>query len=52
MQSSKYEELEEIGKGQFGTVRKIRRISDGRIMVWKEIKYGEMSSEQKKQLVC
>jgi hypothetical protein len=31
----KYEELEYIGKGQFGLVKKVKRISDGRVMVWK-----------------
>lgn len=39
----KYEELENIGKGQFGVVKKIRRISDGRTMVWKEVNYGPMT---------
>lgn len=38
-----YKELESIGKGQFGLVKKIKRISDGRIMVWKEVNYGSMS---------
>lgn len=39
----KFEELENIGKGQFGAVKKIKRISDGRILVWKEVNYSSMS---------
>lgn len=47
----KYEQLEKIGEGQFGVVRKIKRISDGKVMAWKEIQYGSMSRDQKNQLV-
>ena len=39
-----------IGKGSFGTVSRIRRKADGRIMVWKELNYGNMR-EKEKQLV-
>ncbi len=39
-----------IGKGSFGTVSRIRRKADGRIMVWKELNYGTMR-EKEKQLV-
>ena len=45
-----YETLESIGSGSFGIVRKIRRKSDGKILVWKELNYGKMS-EKEKQLV-
>jgi NIMA (never in mitosis gene a)-related kinase len=45
-----YEQLEVIGKGSFGIVSKIRRKSDGREFVWKELNYGEMK-EKEKQLV-
>ena len=47
----KYEELENIGNGQFGIVKKIRRITDGRVLVWKQVNYGVMNKEQKNQLV-
>lgn len=37
MRPSKYEPLDIIGKGSFSTVRKVRRISDGKLLVRKEI---------------
>jgi len=40
---NKYEELDSIGKGQFGVVKKIRRLSDGLTMVWKEVNYGPIA---------
>ena len=43
--------LEEIGKGSFGKVHKVRRKQDGRILVWKEINYGTMSEREKQLLV-
>jgi NIMA (never in mitosis gene a)-related kinase len=46
-----YEVLETIGKGSFGSVKKIRRKSDGKILVWKELNYGKMSEREKQQLV-
>jgi NIMA (never in mitosis gene a)-related kinase 2 len=42
-----YEVLGTIGKGSFGNVRKIKRKSDGRILVWKELNYGKMSEREK-----
>ncbi|KAJ1610609.1 putative NEK2 protein [Cryptosporidium canis] len=46
-----YEEIEEIGRGCFGTVHKIRRRSDGRVFVWKKICYENMSQQEKIQIV-
>ena len=46
-----YEKICDIGKGSFGIVSKIRRKSDGRILVWKELNYGKMSEKEKQQLV-
>jgi len=43
----KYKKLEEIGKGSFGSVHKIQRISDGKILCWKEINYGRMQEKEK-----
>ena len=37
----------QIGKGSFGIVSKIKRKSDGRILVWKELNYGKMSEKEK-----
>ena len=31
----------------FGKVSKVRRVSDGRILVWKELDYGKMNDKEK-----
>lgn len=49
---SAYRELEVIGEGTFGKVSKVKRLSDGEIMVWKELRYGRMSEKEKQQLVA
>jgi NIMA (never in mitosis gene a)-related kinase len=46
-----YEPLETIGCGSFGLIRKVKRISDGKILAQKEINYGKMSQIEKQQLV-
>ena len=46
-----YEKLTDIGKGSFGVVSKIKRKSDGRVFVWKELNYGRMNEKEKQQLV-
>jgi NIMA (never in mitosis gene a)-related kinase len=46
-----YEIITHIGKGSFGLVSKVKRKSDGKILVWKELNYGKMSEREKKQLV-
>ena len=33
--------------GSFGKVCKIRRKSDGKMMVWKELNYGKMGDKEK-----
>ena len=33
-------------------VSKIKRKSDGRILVWKELNYGKMTKKEKEQLVA
>ena len=46
-----YEVEECIGKGSFGTVSRIRRKRDGRVLVWKEVSYGGMCEKEKKLIV-
>ena len=47
----KYEPICIIGKGNFGSISKIRRISDGKILVWKELDYGKMEEKDKHHIV-
>ena len=51
VQFQKYEYIEEIGKGSFGAVSKVRRKQDGRTLVWKELNYNKMSDKEKQMLV-
>ncbi|KAM6914952.1 serine/threonine-protein kinase Nek2 [Xenentodon cancila] len=46
-----YEVLSSIGSGSYGRCQKIRRKSDGRILVWKELDYGTMAESEKQMLV-
>jgi NIMA (never in mitosis gene a)-related kinase len=45
-----YQVIETIGSGSFGKVCKIRR-NDGKILVWKELNYGNMSAKEKELVV-
>jgi serine/threonine protein kinase len=40
-----YEPLESIGFGSFGIIRKVRRISDGKLLARKEIDYRKMTEK-------
>ena len=46
-----YEKIETIGTGAFGKVVKVRRKSDNKVLVWKELNYGAMNDQEKQQLV-
>ncbi|XP_076127948.1 serine/threonine-protein kinase Nek2 [Alosa pseudoharengus] len=46
-----YEVLYTIGSGSYGKCQKIRRKSDGKILVWKELDYGTMAEAEKQMLV-
>ncbi|XP_033932053.1 serine/threonine-protein kinase Nek2 [Pseudochaenichthys georgianus] len=46
-----YELLLTIGTGSYGKCQKIRRKSDGKILVWKELDYGTMGESEKQMLV-
>ena len=47
-----YEVISIIGKGNFGSISKIKRKSDNKILVWKELDYGNMSEKEKQQIVA
>ncbi|XP_023695186.1 serine/threonine-protein kinase Nek2 [Paramormyrops kingsleyae] len=46
-----YEVLYTIGSGSYGKCQKIRRKSDGKMLVWKELDYGTMAEAEKQMLV-
>lgn len=46
-----YEVLDLIGKGNFGSISKILRKSDNKILVWKELDYGRMTEKEKQNIV-
>ncbi|KAI5809975.1 kinase-like domain-containing protein [Peziza echinospora] len=48
--SDDYHLLEDIGRGSFGNIRKVKRKVDGVIMARKEISYARMNSKEKDQL--
>ena len=50
--TDQFEVLEVLGTGSYGTVSKIRRKVDNKILVWKEINFGKMSEKEKSQLVA
>jgi hypothetical protein len=51
MSLDNFEIIGVIGEGAFGKVTKVKRKSDGEIMVWKELNYGKMSEKEKQLLV-
>ena len=46
-----YAPIKQIGKGAYGTVSLVRRKVDGKILVWKELNYGQMSEKEKELVV-
>lgn len=52
MGNGEFEELEVIGRGSFGQIRKVRRKGDGQILVRKEISYKSMNQKEKAQLIA
>ncbi|KAL7871405.1 hypothetical protein SRHO_G00063880 [Serrasalmus rhombeus] len=49
--TEQYEVLGTIGSGSYGKCQKIRRKSDGKVLVWKELDYGTMAEAEKQMLV-
>lgn len=50
--NGEYEILEEIGRGSFGSVRKVIHMPSNTVMVRKEIKYGHMNQKERHQLIA
>lgn len=46
-----YEALEVIGRGSFGTVRKVRQKDTGLVLVRKEIEYTSMNNQEKNHII-
>ena len=46
-----YDVIQHLGNGAFGKVFKVSRKSDNKILLCKEIFYGDMSEKEKKQIV-
>ncbi|KAJ1487013.1 kinase-like domain-containing protein [Baffinella frigidus] len=46
-----YDVLEKLGAGSFGTIHKIVRKADKKILCWKQIRYGRMNEKEKSMLV-
>ena len=49
--TDRYEPISLIGKGNFGCISKIRRKSDGKILVWKELNYGSMKEKYRHHIM-
>ena len=47
----KYEVINQIGHGNFGKIYKIKRKSDNKILIWKELDYSHMTEKEKEQIV-
>ncbi len=45
-----YEVLNQIGRGNFGKIYKIKRKTDNKILIWKELDYRQMNSKEKEQI--
>ncbi|OBA21150.1 kinase-like protein [Metschnikowia bicuspidata var. bicuspidata NRRL YB-4993] len=49
--ADEYEPLEVIGRGSFGTVRKVRQKDTGVVLVRKEIEYTSMNNQEKNHII-
>ena len=47
----KYILISQLGKGNFGSISKIKRKSDNKILIWKELSYSHLSQKEKQQIV-
>ncbi|XP_069464633.1 serine/threonine-protein kinase Nek2-like [Ambystoma mexicanum] len=45
-----YQELRIVGRGTFGTCAKVKRKADGKILLWKEMNFCNVSDKEKQKL--
>ena len=43
----KYQIIQEIGRGSYGSVYKVKKLSDNQLYCWKQINYGHLSEKER-----
>ena len=46
-----YTVLEQLATGGFGVVSRVRRVTDGKILVWKELHYQRMNKKERRMMI-
>ena len=46
-----YSVLEQLATGGFGVVSRVRRVTDGKILVWKELNYQRMNKKERRMMI-
>ncbi|XP_069092810.1 serine/threonine-protein kinase Nek2-like [Pleurodeles waltl] len=47
-----YKEMRVVGRGSFGTCKKVVRKADNKILVWKELDYGHLPESERQKLTA
>jgi hypothetical protein len=47
----RYAVLEQLATGGFGVVSRVRRVTDGKILVWKELNYTRMNKKERRMMI-
>ena len=51
MMGHRYTVLEQLATGGFGVVSRVRRVTDGKILVWKELNYTRMNKKERRMMI-
>ena len=43
--------MERLATGGFGTVSCVQRITDGKVLVWKELNYSRMNKKERRMMI-